>query len=58
MAPEKKQRASSLSAGVRLAISGWAAFLSSALEWAAEIGGSDAGRTEEVPLTSLSTAPE
>ena len=56
MSLEKKQQGSSLSTGDRLAINGWAAFLTSATEM--DDGGSDAGRTEEVQLTCLNIAPE
>lgn len=56
MSPEKKQQGSSLSTGDRLAINGWAAFLTSATEM--DVGGSDVGRTEDVQLTCLNRAPE
>lgn len=56
MSPEKKQQGSSLSTGDRLAVNGWAAFLTSATDM--DVGGSDVGRTEEVQLTCLNRAPE
>lgn len=56
MSPEKKQQGSSISTEVRLAINGWAAFLTSAT--LIDVGGSDSGRTEKVQPTSLNTAPE
>lgn len=56
MSPEKKQQASSLSTGDRLAINGWAAFLTSATEM--NVGGSNAGTMQEMWLTWLKTAPE
>lgn len=56
MSPEKKQQGSSLSAGDRLAINGWAAFLTFATEM--DVGGFDVGKMEEVQLTCLNIAPD